>query len=117
MGEYTKHDLSGSTDGRQISIAATGTPGTLIHTATGAAGYYDEIWLEATNTAGGDRVLSIQWGGVTANDLMEIKLKKGDKGYIRIIDGNILANSLILGAFGSSANDIKVVGYVNRISP
>ena len=116
MGVYTKHDLSGSTDGKQISVAKTGTPGTLIHTATGVADAYDEIWLEATNTANGDRILSIQWGGVTADDQMDLKLKKGDKGYIRVVDGNILANSLIVRAFGSGADDIKIVGYVNRIT-
>ncbi len=53
---------------------------------------------------------------MTADDQMDLKLKKGDKGYIRVVDGNILANSLIVRAFGSGADDIKIVGYVNRIT-
>ena len=40
---YTKEFLSGSTDGEPIAIAAVATPGTLIHTADGAA--KDEVWI------------------------------------------------------------------------
>ena len=41
----TKTLLSGSTNGRQIKVAATATPGTTIHTATNTAGQMDEVWL------------------------------------------------------------------------
>ena len=33
MATFTKKKLSGSTDGKPIAVAATATPGTLIHTA------------------------------------------------------------------------------------
>lgn len=119
LGDMTKEILSGSTDGRQILVVATGTPGTLIHTAD--ADERDEIWIWAENHDTSDRDLTIEWGGVTdPNDLTETQLPLQftnlKEGKILIIPGWILQNGLIVRAFGSAASIITIQGYVNRIA-
>jgi hypothetical protein len=63
--DYKKRKLSASTDGRGIKVAATASPGTLIHTALDSIGAieWDEIWLRATNTSGSPVQLTVQFGG------------------------------------------------------
>ena len=63
---FTKEFLSGSNNGRPIKVAAAVTPGTLIHTADNSA--KDEIWLYAVNNDTADRLLTIEFGGVTDPD-------------------------------------------------
>jgi ligand-binding SRPBCC domain-containing protein len=55
--------LSGSTNGRDIPVAATATAGTLIHTV-GSTGF-DEIWLFAANVTAITATLTVEWGGVS----------------------------------------------------
>ena len=62
MATYSKIDLSASTDGRGIAVAATATAGTLIHTGSSTATTYDEIWLYATNTHSADEVIVVEFG-------------------------------------------------------
>jgi hypothetical protein len=114
---YTKHTLSASTDGRPVAVAATASPGTLIHTATAVADEYDELWVYAVNTANGDSTLTLEWGGTSASDAVPIKLKKGDRGPILVARG-IFENGLLLRAFvPGGANDVNIFGWVNRIAP
>lgn len=113
MSTFTKQYLSGSTTGKGIEVAATSTPGTLLHTADASA--KDEIWLWASNKDSAARVITIEWGGVTVNDdLAEMEIPADDT--ILIVPGWILGNSLVVRGFGAAANVITVFGYVNRIS-
>ena len=52
--DYKKRKLSASSDGRGIKVAATSSPGTLIHTALAsvAQNEWDEVWIRAINTSG-----------------------------------------------------------------
>lgn len=116
MAIFTKRPLSGSTDGRQIKIAATATPGTLLHTAVAGIVDMDEIWLYATNNHTSNLALTIQWGGTTNPDdylQMTIPSKTGD--YL-IIPGRVLRNGLAVRAFAQTANLICISGWVNRIT-
>lgn len=111
--------LSGSTDGKQIKVTGTGTGATVtVHTAHATA--KDAIWLYADNDdTTGDVTLTLEIGAATDPDNV---LKKtipargtpGNDGRINILDGYILTNSLILKAFASSANKIKLSGFVVR---
>lgn len=107
--------LSGSTDGRLIDVTATGTPGTLLHTAH--ATDEDEIWLYASNTTTGNVDLTIEWGGVTAADLIEVEIEKKPRGLILVVPGGQLTNSLVVRAFTGSASQIHIMGWVHRITP
>jgi hypothetical protein len=114
MATFTKELLTGSTNGRQIKVAATATPGTLIHTAH--ASNKDEIWLWASNTAGSQVKLTIEWGGTTdPDDLIEVGIP-GESGRVRILEGEVLTGGVVVRAYAATGNVVTIGGYVNRIS-
>lgn len=116
MATIALAELSGSTDGRMILVAAIATPGTLIHTAGSVTGddNYDDILLEAVNSDTTDRKLTIEWGGTTApNDLIEITIP-AEAGLFTIVRG-ILQNALIVRAFAATANVVLIRGQVWKV--
>lgn len=113
MATFTKIPFSGSTNGRNIEVSATATPGTTIHTADANA--TDEIWLWAINTSTTDRKVTVEFGGTTsADDLIEFTVPAEDGPYL-LIPGWTLSNSLVVKVFAAAASTINVNGYVNRI--
>lgn len=113
-----KRKLSGSTDGKAVKVVATGTAGTLIHTAVAGttAGTFDEIWLWAYNSHSADLVLTIEFGGATAPD-QNIKVTiPWQAGLVPVVPGLILQNGLTVRAFAASANLVTLSGYVNAIT-
>jgi len=120
MATYSKINLSGSTGGRPIKVAATATAGTLVHSTADSSTTIDEIWIYATNTSTSEVKLTIEYGGTTSpDDLIEIPIS-GESGLILIIPGLILNGTgsapRTVRAFAGTTNVINVVGYVNRIS-
>ena len=116
MPTYSKQLLSGSTNGKQIKVAATATAGTLIHTAVSGTSSLDEIWLYAVNSSASSVKLTVEWGEATAPDgNIEITLP-AESGYSLIVPGLLLQNSLTVRAFAGTTNVILVNGYVNRIT-
>lgn len=53
-----------SVNGEGVSITATATAGTLIHTYSGAGADLIKLW--AANTSSASVKLTVEWGGVTA---------------------------------------------------
>ena len=119
MATFSKQILSGSTDGKQIKVAATATAGTLIHTGSTTTTTLDEVWLYAMNTDSTDRKLTIEWGGVASpDDLIEYTVK-AENGLYLIVAGLLLkgnATALNVRAFAATADVICISGYVNRIT-
>ena len=114
MASVAKLKLSGSTDGKQIKVVQTATAGTTIHTAHATA--QDEIWIWAVNSSTSDVKLTIEWGEATAPDgNIEITIP-AEGGYILVIPGLLLTNSLVVKAFAGTANVIMLNGFVNRIT-
>ena len=114
MATFSKLKLSGSTDGKQIKIAATATAGTLLHTAHATS--LDEIWLFAVNSSTTAVKITIEWGEATAPDgNIEVTIP-GESGYLTVVPGLILTNSLVVRGFAGTANVLLVNGYCNRIS-
>lgn len=114
MATFTKLKLSGSTDGKQIKVAATATAGTTIHTAHASA--LDEIWLYAVNSSTSAVKLTVEWGEATAPDgNVEVTIP-AESGYLLVVPGLLLTNSLVVKAFAGTANVILINGYVNRIA-
>lgn len=112
--DYTKLKLSASTNGRQIKIGATATPGTLLHTSH--ASDLDELWLWAANSDTTDRKLTVEWGGVAVpDDIMEVTIIKED-GWQLIVPGLIVTGAVAVAAFAALTNAITIGGYVNRIT-
>jgi hypothetical protein len=114
----TKRKLSGSTDGKPILIAATGTPGTAIHTAVSGttAGTYDEIWLWVHNTSASIVQLTIEFGGATAPDQNIIMSVTARQGLYLAVPGLILQNAATVKAFAATTNVITVTGFVNTMT-
>ena len=116
MTTYTKVLLSGSTNRKQIKVVATATLGTTIHTAVAGESSLDEIWLYAVNSDSEDRKLIIEYGGDTSPDELIEQTIPTEGGYVLIIPGLLLQNSLVITAFAETANVILINGFVNRIT-
>lgn len=114
MSTFSKVKLSGSTDGRNVKVAATATLGTVIHT-TGASAL-DEIWLWAVNSDTSDRKLTIEFGGVTSPDDLIEQTIAAESGLVLIVPGILLTNTKVVTAFASTANVVLINGFVNRIT-
>ena len=119
MATFTKTKLSASTDGRAIKVAATATAGDTIHTGSGTATTYDEIWIYAQNTSASDVKLTLEWGGTTApDDLIELTITT-EAGLTLVAPGLLIkgnASPLIVKAFAATTNVITLHGYVNQIA-
>ena len=90
MATFSKTILSGSTDGKQIKVAATATAGTLIHTGPTNTAHLHEVWLYAVNTDTTDRKLTIEWGAAASpDDLIEYTVK-AENGLYLIIPGLLI---------------------------
>lgn len=121
MATYTKQLLSQSNNGKSITITATGTNTTLIHSTETNSGIIDEVWLYASNPTTSDIMLNVLYGGTnfTTDILFE--------GVVEAYAGNVLiCPGLIARGDGSSSfsiygnvsipSGVNVFGYVNRIS-
>lgn len=118
MATFSKSILSGSTDGKAILVAATATPGTLVHTGPTATSSLDEIWLYALNTSASAVKLTVEWGGVASPaDHIEYTVPAEAGLYLMapglLIKGN--ATALIVRAFAATASVLTIHGYVNKI--
>jgi hypothetical protein len=67
MATFSKQILSGTTDGKQLKIGQTATPGTLIHTASTTTTTIDEVWLYATLNNPFSAALTVSNKALTSN--------------------------------------------------
>ena len=105
---------SGSTDGKNIAVVETATPGTLIHTAT-VGSKADVITILATNTHDATVELTIEWGGVAVADQIIVGIPS-KTGLILVINGRLLKNGLVVRAFAAEASKINLmVSYIREI--
>ena len=116
MATITKRVLSGSTTGLGIKVAATATPGTLIHTAVTGTADLDLIWLYVVNTDTVARKLTLEWGGVTDPDNLIEQTIQPEDGLLMLTDGRLLQNALVVRAFAATANVLVIYGDVNRVT-
>ena len=115
MATFSKLILSGSTNGKFKNISASATPGTEIHTVAAGTSGLDEVWLYASNSSSATVKLTIEYGGTTSADQIEIGIP-GESGLVLVSPGLVLNNGLSISAFAATANVISISGYVNRIS-
>jgi hypothetical protein len=113
--DYRVRKLSESDKGRGISVAATGSPGTLLHTAveSPAANEFDVITLRAVNTTTSAIKLTIEWGGTNTADQVEISIP-GESGFTDVIPGHVLQDGAEVRAFADTANGVVIHGIVHR---
>lgn len=111
MASFDKVLLSESENGKGIAVAATATPGTLIHTSSSTN--KDEVWLIASNTTSSNIDLTIEMGGVESSDLI-VETIPAKSGSIPVVLGQIIQSGIEVRAFAPDPG-INVFGYVNRI--
>jgi hypothetical protein len=118
MATYSRLVLTGSTNGRNIPVAATATPGTAIHTAVAGTTSFDELYLWAANVTGSAATLTVEWGGVTdpGDHMVKAVSIPANSPPIPIATGQVLNNTLLVKAFSGTASAINITGYVNRIA-
>jgi hypothetical protein len=119
MATFSKSILSGSTDGKQIKVAATATAGTLIHTGSTTPATLHEVWLYAVNSSASDVKLTIEWGGVAAPDDHIEYTVSAENGLYLIVPGLLVkgnATALVVRAFAATGDVICISGYVNVIA-
>lgn len=106
---YSLIDLSASTDGQPISITATSTPGTTVHTA-GASGT-DWVTLYAANEHTADVEITVEWGAAQNHKVISIPFDEGD--YL-IADRLPISNSGVIKVFAGTTAVIWIHGRVVR---
>jgi hypothetical protein len=112
--------LSGSTKGQGISVAATSSGGTTID-ARGedpvegklrdVLGYY----FFAVNNHDSDVLLTIEFGGTAANNLIEKTIKAGE-GLVTVVNGLKLEAPVAITAFAATADKITIYGDVREMN-
>lgn len=113
----TKLPFSGSTNGKQIKISATSTPGTTIHTAGSGTTNIDEIWIWLSNNHTAAVNFTVEFGGTSSpDDLIQGTINSKTGAYL-VIPGWVLNNGLVVKVFASVTNVISAGGFVNRRAP
>ena len=117
MATYSRVLLSGSTNGREIPVAAIATPGTLVHAAVAGTSSFDEIYLWVANVTGAPATLTLEWGGVLNPADLSVSAYSipANSGRILLVSGEVLNNALVVRAFSGTASALNIGGYVNRI--
>ena len=107
-------------DGLGITVVATATAGTAIHTASSTATTIDEIWLYAANTHSSAVTLTVEFGGVsTTKDIIQQSIAATPSGLVLVCAGLIIqgnATAKVIRAFAGTASKIEIFGFVNRIT-
>jgi hypothetical protein len=118
MATYTKKILSGTTNGKPLSIlGATTSGGTLVHTAVTATGANngDEVWLWATNYVSTTGTITVSFGGTADAERVHYSVTAQDGLYL-VVPGLILNAGLEVRCHASASNTLSVVGYVNTVA-
>ena len=123
MATFTKLALqpAGTTgDGLGITVVATVTAGTAIHTASATPATIDEIWLYAVNIHSSAVVLTVEFGGVSVTkDIIQQSIAATPSGLVLVCAGLIVqgnATQKVVRAFAGTASKIELFGFVNRIA-
>lgn len=104
-----------SAEGDAIKVAATSTPGTLLHTA-GASGV-EVLTLYAVNTSSTTVTLTLEWGGTTSPDDLVPQDIRPNVGPVKLCMNRPLAAGASLRAFAGTTNVLTVYGEMNKVLP
>jgi hypothetical protein len=121
MATYTKQFLTQSNNGKSITIAASGTNVTTIHTTNSSSNIIDEVWLYASNPTNSDVMFNLLYGGTNfTTDVLFEGVVEAYAGSVLICPGLIAKGDGSTGfsIYGNSPtlSGVNVFGYVNRIS-
>lgn len=108
--------LSGSTNGRGISLA-TSVAGTTLHTTATATGAskFDEIYVWVANFATVGRVVQMHIGSTGGADVV-LDTIPPRAGFVQVLHGVRLSGGLLVRGKAGFANVLYAFGVVNRNS-
>lgn len=117
MATFTKVILSGSTNGRGISVSATAGQ-VLLHTTASSTNVIDEIVLYAKHNYSQAVTVFLEWGNTAVNETIKHDVDPLN-GVEPMIPGLVIRGAvtpLVVGAYVSASNSVTIYGYVNRIT-
>lgn len=97
---------SASTSGRMIAVAATTSPGTLLHLVPQSGLLYQRIRILACNIDTVARTLTLQVGGTSTSDLVTWTLGP-KRGYVCVLPDVKVYQGLEVRAYASAASVIN----------
>ncbi len=100
-------DLSSQTTGQSISVTATSTAGTTLHTYSGAGADIIKLW--AANTSASAVLLTVEWGSTTAAKNIVVSIPA--QSVVMVADRRELANGTCA-AFAGTTAVINIWGEV-----
>lgn len=115
MATVTPQHLSGSTDGKAISITAT-TSGTAqtIHTAVSGTTSFDEVTIYCFNRDTTTFTLHLSFGDTALEAIVQIP---ANVGLVPVAFGEILNNGQIVKAWADTTAKLALIGRVQRYVP
>lgn len=114
MATFSKAKLSASSDWKPVSVAATATAWTLIHTAVSGTTQFDEVWIWAVNTSSTNVKLTIEYGDAATSSNIEYTVWAED--WLKlVVPWLILQNWATVRAFAATANVISLSWFINQI--
>ena len=103
MATITKEFLSAMPgSGRPIKVAASATPGTLLHAGHATAKDEVNIWLTNTDTV--DRRATIEFGGLGPDDQIKVTVPAGES--VLAVPGVPISNSLLVRALAAVRHNV-----------
>ena len=116
MATFSKRTLSGSTDGKGISISSTTAgSGNVIHAAVSGTTDFDEVWVYAFNSHTSSVTLNIEFGGTDSTQRISQPIDPASGLYL-VVPGFVIQNGASISAYASVASKIAIYGYANRIN-
>jgi hypothetical protein len=111
---FTIEFLSASNSGEPVVIAATSSPGTLIHTSIAGTSQKDEVFLYVNNTGSGVWPFILQMGGTGLANQMAIDIYPKEPPQL-ICQGFLVNNSATIRGYSpSGVSGLIINGYVQR---
>lgn len=112
-GDFTPQLLSGSTNGRPISVAAESSPGTLIHTPSTSDPSLEYVTLYVINPGSTLRTITIEFGGTSTSDQITDQIPSES---VKLIADRypIRGAGNVIRAFASATNTLLIVGRVTK---
>lgn len=114
--QYTRQVLSGSTNGRPVSVVDDVAPGTTIHEVVATATTErEEIYLFAHMYATTDERVIVTLGGTATSDEIVMDLTDGDGLHVIVPGITLVATTSIVRAWATGGpGEVAISGWVNR---
>jgi len=103
---------SGSTDGNLISVTATATPGTTLHTAITGTNHIDEVYVYVCNIHTDEMPITLEIDGVAAANRIIYTVPYND-GMHMVLPGIRMQNGGTIAAFAGTPSAAGTTAVLN----